>query len=97
MNSDEALRFLSFLNGDVSEIERRCGAGFKRSQIRVVSHTQAYARRSRSLLHRASSGQSPRCSSWPGGQVSLRSLAPPLPDKPASLGLSGSPTRTLAG
>ena len=33
MNSDEALRFLSFLNGDVSEVERRCGAGFDRFKL----------------------------------------------------------------
>ena len=33
MNSDEALRFLSILNGDVSEIEMRCGAGFDRFKL----------------------------------------------------------------
>ena len=37
-------------------------------------------------LHRTSSGQSPHRSSRPDGQASLRSLAPPLPNKPASLG-----------
>ena len=37
-------------------------------------------------LHRTSSGQSPHRSSRPDGQASLCSLAPPLPNKPASLG-----------
>ena len=34
----------------------------------------------------APSGQSPRPSSRPDGRASLRSLAPPLPNKPASPG-----------
>lgn len=33
MLSNEAQRFLSFLNGDVSEVERRCGAGFERFNL----------------------------------------------------------------
>ena len=38
------------------------------------------------LLRRTSSGQSPHRSPRPDGQASLCSLAPPLPNKPASLG-----------
>ena len=38
------------------------------------------------LLRRTSSGQSPHRSPRPDGQVSLCSLAPPLPNGPASLG-----------
>ena len=37
MYSDKAPRFLSFLNGDVSEVERRCGAGFDRFKLVVDS------------------------------------------------------------
>ena len=44
-----------------------------------------------SLLRRTSSGQSPHRSSWPDGQASLRFLAPPLPNKPASLGFVWGP------
>ena len=42
-------------------------------------------------LRRTSSGQSPHRSSWPDGQASLRFLAPPLPNKPASLGFVWGP------
>ena len=43
----------------------------------------------------ASSGQSPHRSPRPGGQVSLRSLAPPLPNEPASLGFVWVPVSPL--
>ena len=48
-------------------------------------------------LHRTSSGQSPHRSSRPDGQASLRSLAPPLPNKPASLGFVWVPSSHVCG
>ena len=44
-----------------------------------------------------SSGQSPHCSPRPGGQVSLSSLAPPLPNGPASLGSIWVPVSPVLG
>ena len=50
-----------------------------------------------SPLRRTSSGQSPHRSSWPDGQASLRFLAPPLPNKPASLGFVWGPDAHACG
>ena len=64
------------------------------------SKTQSVFSREMQAAASTSSGQSPYRSPWPCGQGSLHSLAPPLPNKPASLGfvwVPGSHTCGLSG